>query len=273
MKIPFGKVYLDKDIEFVLQVDRNYLIWATEQKNIVNKYPNEISFILSKLEISENQGENSNQINFGKYYLNTIEYVVLNDKSYSIWLLKKESFKKEYPKTYENLKKYFELIYENQNNHIIFYLLKFKNKEYIKIGHTKQYIVRRIYNYSGFSEIYRNDKIDFKNSFVYLTDDLNIELEILSEYKNYRLDKKSERLSCLSQNIIEYIDNKTTNKHFYSKKCLSDFIPFEDSFEFRDSFILKLNQFVNFEKHYIDHLKNINLFENYEPNFLGWNSN
>jgi len=208
---------------------------------------------------------------FGKHVLEPIEDVVVNDPSYVKWLLKKDSFKEEYPKTFEKLSRYYDLLYNNEivGNSMFLYVLKFKNRGYIKPGKTSQFIVRRIYNYAGVSTLYCHDNIDIVNSFVYKTNDLKIENEILKEFTEQRVDK-SERLNIDIELVKKFVQSKAISSNFfYLKKSLFDFIPYKSGFDFREDFTLKINQFAAFEQLYIEHLKAKGLYEKYNPDFYG----
>lgn len=85
---------------------------------------------------------------FGKYEGKKNDDFILFDKYYFKWLLGKDSFKNEYSKTYNYLKKYFEFIYIEQVSSVVFfYILTFCKRDYLKVGITSNYIVQRIYSY------------------------------------------------------------------------------------------------------------------------------
>lgn len=242
------------------------------KKNIRNKYPEASAYIDKLLESTAPAIENTEVFQFGQYDQYRIEDVVLNHPSYIKWLMKKDSFKEEYPKTYEKLSRYYDLLYNNEiiGDSIFLYVLKFKNRRYIKPGKTSQFIVRRIYNYAGITTVFYHDEIDIVNSFVYKTNDLKIEDDILKEFKEQRVSKRSERLNIDIKLVEKFVQFKAFNSDFYYlKKSLFDFIPYKSGFAFREDFILKINQFTAFEQLYIEHLKSKGLYKKYNPDFYG----
>jgi hypothetical protein len=207
---------------------------------------------------------------FGKYEGEEIENFIFSDKSYCKWLLEKDSFKIEYPKTFNFLNKYFNIIYSEQVTDILyFYVLKFIDREYVKVGITRDFIVKRIYSYSHTINYYDQDVIDYKNSFVFKSNDIDIEKKVLKSFKGQRIDRKTERVVTTISDIEKYIKEceRINDDFYYRKKCLKDFIPFENSSDFKESFYIKLNQFQDFKNVYESNLKNINLFKKYNSDF------
>ncbi len=267
MTFTFGK-YNGVDIDFVLEIDRKYCEWIVQ--NIEKRYPDIYPVLIEKLSKLDPECENPQIMMFGKYEGEEIEKFIFSDKSYCKWLLEKESFKIEYPKTFEFLSKYFDIIYNEQvTETVFFYVLKFIDKEYLKVGITGDFIVKRIYSYSHTINYYDQDIIDYKNSFVFKSNDIEIEKKVLKHFKGQRIDRKTERVVTTISDIEKYIKEceKLNSDFYYRKKCLKDFIPFEYSFDFKESFYIKINQFQDFKNVYESNLKNINLFKNYNSDF------
>lgn len=277
MLFPFGQ-YKDQEIDFILDFDRPYCEYVLGFKNIQTKHPEFWQVLSDKLKLHVRVESPINEMSFGKYYLLEMEEFI-HDKSYCKWLLSKDSFSKEYPKQYEYLQRLFDLVYEEQadSKFIYFYVLFFQlsNEEeadYIKVGKTTQFIVKRIYNYAGIMTYYSSRNIDFVNSFLYKTNYLDTEKSVLKHFSKERMDKKTERLQLeISGEVDHFIKDlaKEKKEYYFLKKPMTDFIPFADSADFNKAFSLKSNQFVDFEKHYEKFLKENGLYHLYNPHFLG----
>lgn len=268
MTITFGK-YNGEDIDFIIETDRKYCEYLIEK--IEKKYPEIHRILKEKLSKLEPEIEDTQIINFGKYKGQEIESFIFSDKSYCIWLLKQDSFKKEYPKTFDFLFNYFNVIYNEQITEIVyFYILKFVDREYVKVGITSNFIVKRIYSYSHTMNYYYKDIIDYKNSYVFKSNDIEIEKKILKHFKSQRIDRKTERVIASISEIESFIINcnKLDNEFYYRKKCLKDFIPFEFSTDFSESFYIKINQFQDFKNVYESNLKSVGLFDKYNPEYF-----
>ncbi len=132
----------------------------------------------------------------------------------------------------------------------IFYVLKFTDSDFIKIGHTYREIEYRLYNYifpnsSNEKKIYLNKNIDFEKSFIVNTnltkekiDDKlvqSLESTIKKEFKEYRFEnekygKSSEILDneCLPK-IIEFLKSKKQKL-----KYLDDYSGFKNGNEMKE---------------------------------------
>lgn len=270
MIFTFGK-YEDYEVDLVIDIDRKYCEWITEKIKNKDKHKELYAEIVKRLAEIEPEPENPSIMMFGKYEGVEIEDFIFNDKSYCEWILEKDSFKNEYPKTYEYLKKYYEVIYEEQASDVVFfYILTFCDRDYLKVGITSNFIVKRVYSYTHAMNFYQNDVIDYKNSFVYMTNDAEIEKKVLKNFKKLRVDRKTERIKTSISEIDYYISEEQRANHdfYYSKKCINDFIPFDYGNEFKNSFYIKINEFVNFRDVYENHLKRLNLIDKYNPEFM-----
>ncbi len=271
MKFPFGK-YQENEVDYVLIFDRPYCAWVLRQDNIKRKFVEFCSVLQEKLESSANEERLKVLISvmpFGKYEDEEFEDFILDD-SYCKWLLKTPSFELEYPEHRAYLQQLYDLVYTNQadSKFLTFYVLFFKNTCYMKVGRTTMYIVKRIYGYAGVSTIYRNDNIDLEKSFIVRTNYKSIEKDVLNKFAKSRLDSQSERLFLEVENDLkEYVNSLVQNKtrFNFSIKSLSEYIPFSDGFTFRDSFTLKINQFLDFEHLYLEYLKKNGLHIKYNP--------
>lgn len=269
MIFDFGKHSGDA-VEDVVAKDRNYCIWLL--KKFKNKKFDAIKKEIDKeLSKTEPQPEQENIMPFGKYKGQALkEFAFGDDTSYCKWLLDKESFKKEYPKTYSNLKRLYTL-YKNQDGELrYFYVLVFAEKDYVKVGITSNFIAKRIYNYSHTNHhLYNDHNIIYAQSYVFMTNDVMIESKVLEHFHDERVDSRSERLDVSRESVEEYID-KERQKHaqfYYRRKCLKGFFPFKDSKTFRDTFYIKINEFENFRKSYRQYLRQYELLDQYQPGF------
>ncbi|WP_027126295.1 GIY-YIG nuclease family protein [Gelidibacter mesophilus] len=270
MIFTFGK-YKDYEVDFVIENNRRYCEWIHKKIKNKEKHKELYSEIIQKLSQTEdNKSENPNVMAFGKFEGIKIDDFIFNEKSYCKWLLTKESFKLEYPATYKVLQQYYTVVHEENASKVIFlYLLTFYDKNYLKIGKTSNFIVKRIYSYTNCSTFYFNHIIDFKKSYVYMTNDIEIENRILKTFKDQRIDKKTERICTPIENIENYLklQQKNNLNFYYSKKCLHSFLPFDNGKEFSQCINLKINEFVRFRKNYERRLKELSLFSDYDPIF------
>ncbi|MEO9870325.1 MAG: hypothetical protein ABJQ69_03420 [Ekhidna sp.] len=273
MEFSFGQ-YEGLTVDEVLEIDPKYCKWIVTK--IEKRKPELYQEIIAKIsEISEID-ETPEIMPFGKYREWLIEEFIFDDKSYCEWLLNESTLGSEYPRTYQYLEKYFEQVYGSELDEIAyFYLLKFDNQEYIKPGITSNYIVKRIYSYTHTINLYMKDEIDYKGSFVYRTTNLNLEKMFLVNFKEHRVDKKSERVKIKMNVATMYVDElrKSDSSFEYFKKPLSDFIPYDYGSEFKRSFRAKINEFQKFRKVYEAHLLNSNLLKSYNPEFYGATKN
>lgn len=270
MEFEFGK-YENWEVRDVVDTDRDYAIWLLnriKKKEKLSDLSAEIEHWLN--EIPETI-QDPNIIRFGKYEGCHIEHFVYSDKSYCKWLLDKSNLEKEAPETYKILKRLYQVFYIDQKQDIInFYILKFKDKDYVKVGMTSLFILHRIYNYFGGSNFYYDHNIDFSKSFVYKTNDLEIETKVLKDLADCRVDNRTERMNLGLEAIEKHLAKerrKSDGKYFYFKKSLYDFFPFESGEAARKSFRIKLNEFVQFEANYKRNLENLGLLEKYHPEF------
>lgn len=269
MIFTFGQ-YRDYEVDFVAKVDRKYCEWIAGKIKNKEKDKELYCAIIHKLSTIKVEPENPNVMMFGKYVGCNIEDFIFNDKSYCEWLLSEDSFKIEYPKTHKHLKKYYTIIYKESISKIAFlYILTFCDRSYLKVGITSNYIVKRIYSYTHTINFYTKDVIDYNKSFVYMTNDTEIEKKVLKHFRSQRVDKKTERIRISIDEIDNYIIHEQHNNHdfYYLKKCLNEFIPFDYGNLFKESFYIKINEFVKFKEVYERHLDRLNLLSKYNPFF------
>jgi hypothetical protein len=270
MIFTFGK-YKDYEVYYVIKIDRKYCEWILEKNKKKDNYKELNAEIVKRLSEIEPEAENSSNMMFGKYEGEKIDDIILLDKSYCKWLLGKDSFKNEYPKTYNYLQKYFEIIYIEQASSVVFfYILTFCKRDYLKVGITSNFIVQRIYSYIHSMNFYQNDIIDYKNSFVFMSNDIEIEKKVLKNFKELRIDRKTERVKTSVKEIESYIEElkRVNHEFYYSKKCINDFIPFNYGNEFKNRLHIKINEFVNFRNIYEIFLRQQNLIDKYNPEFI-----
>lgn len=270
MKFDFGK-YDGWDVSDVVKKDRDYSKWILnriKKKEKLKKLSAEIQRQLDEIPAKD---IDPNIIRFGKYQGQKLSDFVYEDKSYSKWLLEKSNLQREAPETYEILERLYQVFHIDQKREFThFYALSFKDRNYLKIGITSQFPLFRLYNYIGTMNFYLDHDIDFKNSFVYKTNDLQIESKILKEFKDYRVCNKTERMNLTLRTIEKHLideRNKSQGKHFYHKKCVYDFFPFESGQQARNAFRLKVNEFNHFEENYKKHLERLGLLDQYKPEF------
>lgn len=270
MNFTFGK-YKNFEVEYVIEINRKYCEWISKRIKYKEKHRALYTEIVRKLsEIKDNNPENPNVMAFGKFEGMKIDDLIFNEKSYCKWLLSKESFRMEYPATYDYLLRYYTIVHEKMDSKVIYlYLLSFCDREYLKIGKTINFIVKRIYSYTHCITFYSHHVIDFKNSYVYMTNDLDIEKKILKTFKGQRIDRKTERISTSIEIIENYLklEQKNNLNFYYSKKRMHKFLPFDNGKEFSQCFSLKINEFVRFKENYERRLKELDLLSDYDPIF------
>lgn len=214
----------------------------------------------------------------GKYKGKHIDSIV-SDKAHCNWYLKKPWFKRNYPIEYQYLDSLFNAV-ESQNKKTMFlYCLVLSDGFGIKVGKTTNYVPKRLYDYvcatHNYTRYIDNYPIKVKKSFVFKTNDLNIERHIKNVFKDFRIDGKSELFNV----GFEYIENEiklksNENKNlFYYKKPLFDFIPYDSMVRLRKEFVIYADKYPQFQIEYEKHLSSRNLLRYYEPNFIGGNLN
>lgn len=268
MIFDFGK-HSGKSVKKVVREDRNYCSWIVKEFN--NKNFDDLKAEVEKeLSKTGSEPENPNIMPFGKYKGQGLGAFVYGDDDYCEWLLDKDSFKEEYPETYCKLNRLFKLYKDQEEELRYFYILVFEDQGYVKVGITSNFIAKRIYSYSHTNQhIYTDHNIIYDRSYVFMTNDLKIESKVLQHFDGQRIDKRSERLEVLPEQIEEYIKSEQ-QKHpqfYYRRKCLKDFFPFKDSKTFRDTFYVKINQFHDFRTSYRLCLRDHRLLDQYYPGF------
>lgn len=275
MQFTFGK-YDGMEINHVIQLDLPYCKWVLEKTNIPNKekFKDFVEELKKQVAEAPEYDDSDLVIRFGEYNGYTVDEII-HDKDYCEWLLQKKSFIEEYPNIHKELEKLYDLHYSILNpdkNTACFYILFFKDRDYIKIGFTKDFIVRRIYNYSYTMKSYKDENIDLEKSIVYKTNCLDIENLIKEDFEKYRVDSIREKfyVECF-QDIKDYIKQLSTldNDYFFLMKPLKEFIPFKDGFDFKDKFKLKINEFQDFKEKYEEQLKKLKINNKYIPEFTG----
>lgn len=133
----------------------------------------------------------------------------------------------------------------------IFYVLKFTNADFIKIGHTFRDIEYRLYNYIFAKSIkekklYSNKIIDFKSSFFIkaniIKQDVDSKLKeslesiVKKEFKGYRFEDKKygESNEILKEDSYSKIQEYFVNNEKYKIISLSEYTGFENSIEMKD---------------------------------------
>lgn len=208
----------------------------------------------------------------GKYKGKLIDNII-TDIPHVRWFLKKHWFKHKYPHEYEYMNCLYESIIEQVENTTTFYCLLFSNNQGIKIGKTKQFIPKRMYDYvcttNNYTKYLQNNPINIKKSVVFRTNDLSIEKHIKTNFKCF-----NKGLPELLDIDLEYIENeilirsKKNISFFYSKKLLYDFIPYNNLSDLRNSFVIHTNKHIDFKNEYENHLLSKGLFNIYNPSFL-----
>jgi hypothetical protein len=151
-------------------------------------------------------------------------------------------------------------------------VLFFKGEDFFKIGKTAGFVVKRIYNYAGIMTLYPNLNIEFEKCYVYKTNYLDIEKQVLKKFSKHRIDKKSERIDLSVHEEIEPFIKELAEKNsncYFLRKDMVEFLPFIDSEDFREVFNVKINQFPDFEKLYEECLKENGVYHAYNPHFVG----
>ena len=270
MIFTFGK-YKDYKVEHIVNSDRKYCEWLLKSIENKEEYKEMYSEIVKKLAEIKSEPENPQMMMFGKYDSIKIENFISSDKSYCEWLLRKESFKDEYPETYDYLKKCYDAVHRNATEIKYFFVLNFRETDYLKIGITKNFIVKRIYGYTQKVNNYEKDLIDYKSSFVYRTNDMEIQKKTLKNFNELTIDGRTKKIVTSVDDIDSFItkNENTSPDYFYTKKCLYDFIPFDNGTELEHSIDIKSNEFANFKEVYEDHLRRLNLRHKYNPEFIG----
>lgn len=214
----------------------------------------------------------------GKYKGKHIDSIV-SDKAHCNWYLKKPWFKRNYPKEYQYLDSLFNAVASQNKKTMFLYCLVLSDGFGIKVGKTINYVPKRLYDYvcttHNYTKYIDNYPIEIKKSFVFKTNDLNIESYIKKVFKDFRIDGKSELFNV----DFEYIENEIKQKSnenknfFYYKKPLFDFIPYDSMVQLRKEFVIYIDKYPQFQIEYEKHLSSRNLLRYYEPHFIGGNLN
>lgn len=264
--IDFG-TYLGLSAEELFLIDPKYCKWIIRNSGFKRNSPELVSFLNKKFE--ENPDVLDSMIlDFGPYYGKEIKDIIF-DKNYCKWLLNKsESFKSEYPNMYNELFDLMNLHYKD--SYLYMYVLCFKDTDFIKIGKTKQFIVRRMYNYVYGDINYINYNIDWSKSFVYKTNCLTAENELINLLHQYKLNDFKERFDLEALNHLQSEIQKINidGNYYFNKKKLIDFIPFKDSNEWKENFYVKINGFKDFERMYLNILDELDLKHRFNPDFI-----
>ncbi len=268
MKFPFGK-YSHLEVKRIIKDDLNYCIFISKQKNIRKHHPNFHKYLVNLISKAKTSKENSDIMPFGKYRGMKLSEMVLISKSYNQWLIEKTTFFSEYPETYKNFMSLHNAICQQSKATIIFYILIFHDQDFIKVGKTKQYFPKRLYNYVVCDRIYENYNIDIKKSIVFKTNDLEIERKVLNEFKEFAWLNPREALFLDKDYIIDFIrsQKKENQQHFYLKKPVFDFIPYKTGKDMREDFVMHTDKYHDFKGIYERHLNM--KFKPYNPFFLG----
>lgn len=260
--ISFG-TYKGITAEHLFDVDPLYCHWITTKKSFKRNHKKLVAYFRQKVAESPSIF-NLETMGFGKYFgLNPDAFI--DDQAYCKWLINNKSFLDEYPRMYQDLKELYDVIYPD--NICFFYVLSFHGTSFIKIGHTKQSIVRRVYNYLYDYTDYTKYNIDIENSFVYQTTFLEIEKFMLNKLADFRLNKREEKFSLNALPLLKnHIQNiKIQDKYCFHKKPLKDVIPFVDGDTWKENFYIDINNFQNFDNEYIELLKRLDLYGVYSP--------
>lgn len=273
MKFPYGK-YEGLEVSEVVTFDREYCEWLASKR--ISKIHEEFAdYLRNLLENLPPKQEDSSRIHFGQYEGYSFEELLLEDKSYAEWLLKKnDRFKIEYPESHKKLQEYYDSVFGDvQGSETQFYVLAFKNRDFLKVGKTGVNMVKRIYNYFSIATIYSDDTIDFRKSYAFLTNDLKLEKAVLDFFKEQRIDRRSERLQVGIKEVIKFVENRKKEclENYYIKKSLFDFLPFDSHEYFKANFYVKINDFPNFQQRYEQFLTKEGLYHLYQPIYTNLN--
>lgn len=264
--VEFGQ-YSGITAEALFSIDPKYCQWIVREKGFKRNFPELVDFLNKKFEKNPSVLD-AETLDFGPYYGKKVKDII-SDKNYCGWLINKsKSFKFEYPNMYQELVKLYNLHYSEKC--IYLYVLRFKNADFIKVGKTKSFIVRRMYDYIYGDINYMNENVDWSKSFVYKTNCLTAENDLIKLLSKYKVNGWKERFSL---EALDYIQSEihslnVDEKYYFNKKILSDFIPFKDSEAWRNQFYVPINAFKDFERMYIDLLDNLGLIKRFNPEFI-----
>jgi hypothetical protein len=273
MKIDFG-MYSGLSADEVFEIDPRYCLNILTNKAFKRiKYAELIQYL--QVKVDENpQVLESETLEFGNYCGMRAEDIIHNRNS-SKWLLRQEWVAVQYPRVIEQLKELYSIYYLKSPdlNCCYFYVLTFKDADFLKIGITQQEnVIRRMYNYLYDYSDYTSYNIHFRESFLYKTNCFEIEKLMLKELKDFRLDSRTERIQKIDLSIVDELIRKTAqNGSFYAfKKNLRELIPFKDGNTWKKHFYVKINEFQDFERQYIQLLWKQKVYKSYNPEFIGF---
>lgn len=214
----------------------------------------------------------------GKYKGKSIDSIV-SDESHCKWYLEKPWFERDYPKEYQYLDSLFNAVSGQNNKTMFLYCLVLSDGFGIKVGKTKNYLPKRLYDYvcatHNYTRYIDEYPIDIKQSFVFKTNDLDIEKHLKKVLTPLRIDDKSELFNVdfkTIENEIKLKSNENENL-FYYKKPIFDLIPYNSMAELRKEFVIYIDKHPQFQREYERHLSSRDLLRYYEPNFVGGNLN
>ena len=215
---------------------------------------------------------------FGKYKNKSIDSII-TDVSHSKWLLKQTWFNVKYPNEYEYFKSFFDGILKQTEKTMYFYCLTLSDGIGVKIGKTNDYAPKRLYDYvcttHNYTRYIQKHPVDIKKSFVFKTNDLDIEKYLKNTLKHLRIGSLPELFNidfeCIKNEI--FLISKENTSFFYYKKPLYDLVPYDTLRELREEFVIHLDKHPKFQIEYEKHLYSNGLIKNYEPNFLSENLN
>jgi hypothetical protein len=217
-------------------------------------------------------------IPFGKYKGSHLNKIV-TDVAYTKWLLDKYWFKAKFPKEYEYLKCLFDSTVKQMGNTMYLYCLVLHHGNGVKVGKTINYVPKRIYDYvcstNNYTRYIEEYSVDVRKSFVFKTNDLDLENHIKNTFKCLRIDGLSELFNidfeCINDEI--HLKSKEDDSYFYYKKPLADFIPYDSLKELRKKFVIHTDKHFDFQKEYERHLYYKGFAYRYDPNFVGGSLN
>jgi uncharacterized protein (DUF3820 family) len=271
---PFGK-YEGISVKRILLDEPNYILYAISQPGLKRKYPDFISGLEQIVHLlpEKNYGR---QIQFGRYQGRHLNEVALN-KRYSKWLLtgSNSTFEREYPRQHKYLSTIFEKLYGDIDDDYQFYVLYAPNGRYIKVGQTRQSIVRRLHAYYHPRKPESPNNFDLKRSIIIKTDYENLESEIKNIFKKFRIGRSTEyfpieKHSDVLNEVLE-IKKRNPDKYFIFKSIF-DFVPYEDAFTFQKVIKFHHDKPHNFEDRYLKQLKNDDKLKYYDPFYSEDNS-